>query len=742
MAEQSMIVRIGAKVNDFMKKMESVQQKLNSISQKTREAGESLSQSLSVPMAATGGIALKMAADVDNAQSLIAARLGMTKKEAADLTNVARDLWKRGFGESMDEVAGHIVNVRTLLGNMPLDQLKQMTADAMTIGETFDQDVNQVLKTASVMMKNFGISGQEAMDLITVGFQKGGNYADDLLDTLWEYAPQFASMGHSARDMLNILISGAQAGAFNLDKVGDAVKEFNIRAQDGSKTTAEGFRMIGLDVKKMEQAIAQGGETGQRAFQATIAALAAMEDPVKRNQAGVALFGTMWEDLESKVITSMTTTKDQLGQVEGATQRARATMEQSFGEKLQSSLRRMGDSLRPVGDVLMQLADQWLPKVENAVARVSNWFTNLSPKTQQIIVMIGLLAAALGPLMIAFSAIISIVGGFIGSVSRLIGWGQKLVGWIKTAWGWLQKLGPVLSKVWNAMRTVWSWVGKLSSIFRVLSTVVRVAALAMTGPIGLVVLAIAGLIAIGVLLWKNWDKIKAKAAELGKDLKNKWENIKSSVVSKVQSLWNSVTSKWESLKSSVVRKVQNLRDSAVSRFESLVSSARRKFESAKNAIVNPIETAKDKVRGIVEKIKGFFSGLKLKIPKPKLPPLPHFKISGRFSLNPPSIPKISVDWYASGGIVDGATLIGAGEAGPEAIIPLRGHAMQPFAEAIAEKINALNGKGNMQPIEIIVPVIFDGREVARVIAPYMDTELGRRRNALSRAKGGRLNANL
>lgn len=98
-------------------------------------------------------------------------------------------------------------------------------------------------------------------------------------------------MGLSAEQMMGILIAGAQAGAFNLDKVGDAVKEFNIRAGDGSKTTAEGFKAIGLSADAMKAAIRAGGEEAQQAFMATVAALAAMEDPVAQNTAGVALFG-------------------------------------------------------------------------------------------------------------------------------------------------------------------------------------------------------------------------------------------------------------------------------------------------------------------------------------------------------------------------------------------------------------------------------------------------------------------
>ena len=130
----------------------------------------------------------------------------------------------------------------------------------------FESDVKESTASAGVMMKSFGISGQDAMDLITTGFQKGGDYSGELIDTLREYSPQFAAMGMSADQMLGILIAGAKAGAWNMDKVGDSMKEFNIRAQDGSKTTTEGFAAIGLNAEQMGAAIAEGGEKRETGF--------------------------------------------------------------------------------------------------------------------------------------------------------------------------------------------------------------------------------------------------------------------------------------------------------------------------------------------------------------------------------------------------------------------------------------------------------------------------------------------
>src|SRR5699024_2630419 len=110
----------------------------------------------------------------------------------------------------------------------------------------------------------------------------------------------------------------------------------------------------------------------------------------------------------------------------------------------------------------------------------------------------------------------------------------------------------------------------------------------------------------------------------------------------------------------------------------IVTSASNKFTEVKNKIISPIIKAKDKISEIVDKIKGFFSGMKLSLPKIKMPKLPHFSLSGKFSLMPPSVPKVGINWYAKGGIMDRPTIFGAsggnlnvgGEAGREAILPL------------------------------------------------------------------------
>ena len=210
---------------------------------------------------------------------------------------------------------------------------------------------------------------------------------------------------------------------------------------------------------------------------------------------------------------------------------------------------------------------------------------------------------------------------------------EKVVDLVGKFASWLSNLDPVVLTVIGTIAAVIAAVapvllvlGKLafavSSIISLIGTVGPVIG-AIAGPVGIAIAVIGALVAAGIFLYKNWDTIKAKAQALAASIIGAFNGLKA----KVASIFNAV----------------------------------------KTAITKPIQTAVNLVRTAINKIKSIINGAKLKLPKIKLP---HFKISGKFSLNPPSIPKIGVSWYKTGGIFDKPTIAGIGEAGPEAVVPL------------------------------------------------------------------------
>jgi len=182
----------------------------------------------------------------------------------------------------------------------------------------------------------------------------------------------------------------------------------------------------------------------------------------------------------------------------------------------------------------------------------------------------------------------------------------------------------------------------------------------------------------------------------------------------------------------VVETAINAIIAAIDGVSSVVSGVTSTFEAVKNAITNPVETAKNAVHNAIEKIKGYFD-FEWSLPDLKLP---HIVVGGYIDVpvlgSIPDPTQLRVDWYAKGAIFDGPRIIGVGEKGPEGVIPLSGTRVRPFAEAVASELDIDGGGGSY---EFVLPVIIDGREVARASATYTREEL-RRLDRIDNRKAG------
>lgn len=265
--------------------------------------------------AAAGGIAVatgkavieagKYLADLgdeyNKAVNQISASTGATGDELDALGESIKNIYAQNLGEDFADVADGLAATQKA-SDLTGEALEQATAAGFVLRDTFDYDISESARAAASLMKNFNISAEEAYGLIATGAQNGADKNGDLLDSLNEYSGQFAALGLSADQFMGSLIEGADAGLFSIDKVGDAVKEFNIRAKDGSDSSREAFESLGLDADSMFKAFAAGGDTAQAAFFDTVEALNNMDDPLERNATAVALFGTQFEDLEAGLL--------------------------------------------------------------------------------------------------------------------------------------------------------------------------------------------------------------------------------------------------------------------------------------------------------------------------------------------------------------------------------------------------------------------------------------------------------
>lgn len=254
----------------------------------------------------------------------------------------------------------------------------------------------------------------------------------------------------------------------------------------------------------------------------------------------------------------------------------------------------------------------------------------------------------------------------------------------------INAVASVISTVMNAIKTVFTTVW--NAIKTVVTTVVN---------------------AIKSVVTTVFNAIKSIATTV-------WNAVKTAVTTPVNAIKTTVTSVFNSVKSTVT-----------SIFNGIKSTATSVWNGIKSAITTPIEAAKNKVKGVVDAIKGFFSGMKISLPHIKLP---HFRVSGKLSIAPPSVPHLSIDWYKEGGIMtsptifgmNGSSLMAGGEAGAEAILPLAGFYKQ--LEAMIS--NHLNTSAMEKYLAVIADnsskgiYLEDGTLVGHLL-PAIDGELGK-----------------
>lgn len=270
----------------------------------------------------------------------------------------------------------------------------------------------------------------------------------------------------------------------------------------------------------------------------------------------------------------------------------------------------------------------------------------------------------------------------------------------------------IIISVWDAIKSKVSTV--IHAVASVISTVMNTIKTVFTtvwNAIKTVVTTVVN--AIKSVVTTVFNAIKSTATTV-------WNAVKTAVTTPVNAIKNTVTTVFNTVKSTVT-----------SIFNGIKSTATSVWNGIKSAITTPIEAAKNKVKGVVNAIKGFFSGMKISLPHIKLP---HFRVSGKLSIAPPSVPHLSIDWYKEGGIMtsptifgmNGSSLMAGGEAGAEAILPLAG-----FYKQLEAMISShLNTSAMEKYLAIIADnsskgiYLEDGTLVGRLL-PAIDSGLGK-----------------
>lgn len=601
----------GDKIDDFGDKVKPTTDDVDDLGDKAKDTGdkvEGFGAKMGAAFAALGGAAIigqvgtmfwDMGNQYEGAMNQIAASTGTAGQSLAGLEDVANAVYVNNFGESWDDVASSLSTVKQMTGATG-DELQYMTESAIGLRDTFGYDVNESIRSVDTMMNNFGITSEEAFNLLAQGQQNGLDKSGEMLDTINEYSSQFGALGFSVDDMFETMNSGLEGGAWNLDKVGDAVKEFNIRAKDGSDSSAEAFQALGYNADEMFQTFAAGGPEANEAFKQIVDDISAIEDPVKRNEIGVKLFGTQFEDLEVKAFSALTSTQNQFDQTKGS-------MDAINKVKYDTPM----EALAGIGRQLeVSIVQPIMQKVMPAINAFATWASNNMPI---ITAAIGGLAVAFGVLgaVIMFTvvpAVWAMMAPFLPVIAIALAIGA-VAGVIIWAW---QEFDLSWKKIWTSISTwaVNTW-NTLSSYFVTGWTyLVTMGQTLWTSFMTTLNSIWTGIVNFAVGLWTGFTSLLSSLwtglITLGTTL---WQGFKTTVTTIFTTLLTTALSIWESIKTGISTAIQGAYTAVTTTVGNIYDSIVQGFNNAVDFVLGLGQTFYDAGAGLIEQMIGGISSM-------------------------------------------------------------------------------------------------------------------------------------
>lgn len=664
-------IELDADTSKVVKGMDAVAKKVDAVGQSLQKVGTSLSKNLTAPIVAVGAASVKAFNEVDEGLDTITQKTGATGEEAEAMGEIMKNLATsiptdfKTAGEAVGEVS-------TKFG-VTGDELESLSGQFVKFAQLNNTDVTNSIDSVQKALSAYGLGAESAegfLDRLNKTAQETGADVDKLSTGIVSNATAFREMGLSIDESVVFMGQLERSGA-NSETVLNGMRKALKNA------TAEG--------KPLDEALAELQNTILNGTDSMDGLTAAYDIFGK---SGDQIYGAVKDGTINfvELATAMTDAGNSVSDTfEGTldpTDEFKTTM---------NELKVVGAD---VGGTLLQMVIPVIKQVGEIITKVKEAWEGLSPETQEMIIKAAGIVAAVGPVLV-------VIGKVVSGISSIISIGSALV----------------------------AAIGAISA------------------PVVAVVAVIGGLIAIGVALYKNWDEICAWATRVKDRVTESWNNMKQNVSESWNNMKQNAANAMDAIKSKVEQNgggIKGVLKTAVEGYVNLwkagfeqinnltggklgeaLNAVTSKLNQIKNTFTSVFDGAKQVVSNAINYIRGLLSG-ELSFPHIRMP---HFSISGRLSLNPPSVPHINVDWYKkamndpymlNGATIFGAmngNLLGGGEAGSEMIVGTN-KLMQMIARAKGGE-TVINNQFTINATDK------DPQELAQEISFYLDMELQR-----------------